>query len=517
MWPFLRHAIPFVLMAQLIAAVACAEKPRVIVSTDIGGSDNDDFQSLVHFLVYADLFDVEGLIASPPGAGGKSHIEEVLTAYNADYNTLQTYGDYPTYAALLGVTRQGATAAGGPGSGKSTEGSNLIVTAANKNDPRPLWILTWGSLTDVAQALYDAPHITAKIRLYSIAGAYNLRHDVASHDYIFNTHADLWWIQSTATYRGMYLGGNHKGDLDRTVFVSTHVQGHGALGALYYLKMNTLKMGDTPSVLYLLSPLVGGVGNWDDPTGDSWGGRFQNPGHGPRYWTDITGDYTIDRVHVNIWREQFLRDWQARMDRCLVPNPDAPLAEPTEPLNTLPVVVIDPPATATVVSGTPLTFTGEATDADDGDVTDSLVWSSNLDGGLGTGGTVTVTLSVGTHIIAAVVTDSGGLIDADSLTVMVTNPASAPASTGQSPLLVTCVKYVSNTARLQVIGKGTPKSLITVYHGANVGGPVLGTQTVKADSGFSVKPGPIPEPGTITVAASTGDVLANLPVRTSCQ
>ena len=41
---------------------------RVVVSTDIGGTDPDDFQSMVHFLVYADCFDIEGLISSPFGA-----------------------------------------------------------------------------------------------------------------------------------------------------------------------------------------------------------------------------------------------------------------------------------------------------------------------------------------------------------------------------------------------------------------------------------------------------------------
>ena len=44
------------------------EKIRVIVSTDIGGSDPDDFQSMVHYLVCADRFDTEGLISSPPQA-----------------------------------------------------------------------------------------------------------------------------------------------------------------------------------------------------------------------------------------------------------------------------------------------------------------------------------------------------------------------------------------------------------------------------------------------------------------
>jgi acetyl esterase/lipase len=41
-----------------------SEKPRVIVSTDIGGSDPDDFQSMVHYLIYADVFETEGLIST---------------------------------------------------------------------------------------------------------------------------------------------------------------------------------------------------------------------------------------------------------------------------------------------------------------------------------------------------------------------------------------------------------------------------------------------------------------------
>jgi hypothetical protein len=197
---------------------------------------------------------------------------------------------------------------------------------------------------------------------------------------------------------------------------------------------------------------------------------------------------------------------------CATPPPD-----PTEPPNTPPVVAIDPPATTTVAHGTPLTFTGEATDDTDGDLTDSLVWSSTLDGNLGTGDAVTVLLSVGTHTIAASVTDSGGLSDTDSLTVSVTEPPSPPPSSGPGTLQVTCVKYVLNSAKLEILGKGTPGSLITVHSGPTVQGPVLGTKTVKADGGFGINPGPLPNPGSITVAASTGDILANLPVRTSCQ
>src|SRR5690242_3172589 len=56
---------------DVLAAIANADsssRPRVIVSTDIGGTDFDDFQSLVHLLLYSDTIELEGMIASPWGA-----------------------------------------------------------------------------------------------------------------------------------------------------------------------------------------------------------------------------------------------------------------------------------------------------------------------------------------------------------------------------------------------------------------------------------------------------------------
>lgn len=60
-------------------------RPRVLISTDIGGDDEDDFQSMVHYLVHADLFETEGLVSSPPSAGRAANIIECLDACEADY------------------------------------------------------------------------------------------------------------------------------------------------------------------------------------------------------------------------------------------------------------------------------------------------------------------------------------------------------------------------------------------------------------------------------------------------
>src|SRR5436853_5312571 len=82
---------------------------RVLVSTDVGGTDPDDFQSLVHLLVYADRFDLEGLISSPYGPGRKKHILEVIDSYAQDYPNLKTYSaHYPTPDVLRAISKQGA-------------------------------------------------------------------------------------------------------------------------------------------------------------------------------------------------------------------------------------------------------------------------------------------------------------------------------------------------------------------------------------------------------------------------
>ncbi|MEM7051779.1 MAG: M36 family metallopeptidase [Acidobacteriota bacterium] len=94
------------------------------------------------------------------------------------------------------------------------------------------------------------------------------------------------------------------------------------------------------------------------------------------------------------------------------------------PTNTAPTVNISAPSgSTTVTQGDSVTFTGTATDAEDGSLTGSLSWSSNLDGAIGSGGSFsTSSLSVGTHTVTASVTDSGGLSGSDSVTVTVNAP-----------------------------------------------------------------------------------------------
>src|SRR5690348_14629613 len=108
-------------------------KPRVIISTDIGGSDPDDDQSMVHALLYADKIDIKALISTPTKYAGRvKDIHEVIDKYAQDYSKLKTWsGDYPTPEYLKSIVHQGNISVA-PAAGWSTPtgASNAIITQA---------------------------------------------------------------------------------------------------------------------------------------------------------------------------------------------------------------------------------------------------------------------------------------------------------------------------------------------------------------------------------------------------
>ncbi|HQU86812.1 MAG TPA: DUF1593 domain-containing protein [Pyrinomonadaceae bacterium] len=256
--------------AQITAKEQTKDRFRVIVSSDIGGTDPDDFQSMVHFLVYADMFDIEGLVSSPYGPGRQEHIREVINYYEKDFPNLKTYSSkYPTPDELRAITKQGAIDTFGPkGYEKPTEGSEWIIKAARKTDKRPLYLMVWGGIDDLAQALHDAPDILPKLRVYFIGGP-NKMWSVDAYNYIETNHPKLWMIEANSTYRGFFVGGDQSGDWGNSSFVSRYIAGKGELGNFFNTQLKgTIKMGDTPAVGWLLK------GDPTKPTKAGWGGKF---------------------------------------------------------------------------------------------------------------------------------------------------------------------------------------------------------------------------------------------------
>jgi hypothetical protein len=254
-----------------------SEKFRILVSTDIGGTDPDDNQSMAHLLMYSDLFDIEGLVSSPSfGLGNASEIHRMIDLYEQDYPVLKRHAEVMSPDSLRKLVKQGRTSELPPcGFGEPTEGSEWIVKQARKDDSRPLYILVWGCLEDVAQALHDAPDIAKKIRVYWIGGP-NKKWGVNGYCYIVENFPDLWMIENNTTYRG-FIYDSKNDDKYNKGFFTTFIKDAGHMGrdfAAYY-KGNP-KLGDTPSLLYMMD------GDPSNPEQQSWGGRFVRCNRTPR-------------------------------------------------------------------------------------------------------------------------------------------------------------------------------------------------------------------------------------------
>ncbi len=275
------------------------ERPRIIVSTDIGGTDPDDFQSIIHLFMYADLFEIEGLISSPYGPGRKSDILKMIDLYEQDLPKLKKHADdFPTADYLRLVTKQGGiNAAPFKGWSTSTEGSEWIIQAARKQSDQPLWVLIWGGLDDLAQALHDAPEITENIRVYWIGGP-NKKWGVNGYTYIAENHPNLWMIEANATYRGWFLDEESPEEFSNDDFYGNFIRERGAMGKDFKNHYGGgIKMGDTPSLVYLMN------GDPDDPMGESWGGSFVRIGYSTKdlFERNTTIEDTVSVYSIIEW------------------------------------------------------------------------------------------------------------------------------------------------------------------------------------------------------------------------
>ncbi|NPD91655.1 DUF1593 domain-containing protein [Prevotella sp. PMUR] len=254
------------------------ERPRILISTDIGGTDPDDNQSMMHYLLYSNEFDCEGLVSSPSfGDGDKSEILRMIDIYEEDLPKLKQHARrYPSPEYLRSITKQGRHGAAPlVGYSTPTEGSEWIVRCARKNTARPLYVLVWGGLDDVAQALHDAPDIARKIRVYWIGGP-NKKWGINAYVYIIEHFPDLWMIENNSTYRS-FIAKYKQDDRWNGGFYDHYVKGCGFLGEDFFNYLGGKpKLGDTPSLLYMMD------GDPSDPCRESWGGSFEKYSYTPR-------------------------------------------------------------------------------------------------------------------------------------------------------------------------------------------------------------------------------------------
>ena len=314
---------------------------RVLVSTDLGG-DPDDIQSLYRLIHYSDVLRIEA-ITSCTGPGSTPSAELIrhwIQRVDVDHLRANGYPELLDETTLLDGVVQGAVTKGAPSAPRRTKASDRIIDRANAEESdRPLWVLVWGSITDVAQALHDDPSIAPKIRINYI-GSSNTKNDPESRDYVYDfmeaEYPDLWWIEDGVmphlicdTFRGVYEGGDQSGEWHNVHFIEQNIRGRGTTHEGLFDEVcgdafpgaigdtGALKEGDSPTILHLLSPLFGGVGHVDDPTAEGWGGQYRHADaeRFPNYYVDLEAPPEACRATISKWRVDHLRHWKERWGR----------------------------------------------------------------------------------------------------------------------------------------------------------------------------------------------------------
>lgn len=135
--------------------------------------------------------------------------------------------------------------------------------------------------------------------------------------------------------------------------------------------------------------------------------------------------------------------------------------------NDTPVVSISSPTDGSnPASGASVSFVGTAIDTEEGDLSASLVWSSNIEGEIGTGAAFTAILSDGDHVITASATDNGSKTGSDAVNITVGTP---PPPAVATDVVVDSVTYATEG------GKNRDRHLlITISIKDNLGSAVSG-------------------------------------------
>ena len=167
---------------------------RLITDTDAKNEADDQF-AVVQALLSPKMDNV-GLIAAHFG------IDRVADAMEASYHELETILD------KMHFQKEGLLYHGAPHAlpNKTTpvvsEGAELIVREAMKDDPRRLFVIFLGPLTDLASAYLMEPRIANRLTAIWIGGGvypsgspeFNLGNDVNAANVVFSSKIELWQV-----------------------------------------------------------------------------------------------------------------------------------------------------------------------------------------------------------------------------------------------------------------------------------------------------------------------------------
>ena len=183
-------------------AVPQEKQVRLITDTDAKNEADDQF-AVVQALLSPKMDNV-GLIAAHFG------IDRVPDAMEASYRELETILD-KMYLPKDGLLYHGAPHALPDRTAPVvSEGAELIVREAMKDDPRRLFVIFLGPLTDLASAYLMEPRIAQRITVIWIGGGvypeggyeFNTINDLNAANVIMDSPMELWQVPMSV-YRTM--------------------------------------------------------------------------------------------------------------------------------------------------------------------------------------------------------------------------------------------------------------------------------------------------------------------------
>ena len=270
-------------------------KPRVIVTSD---GEIDDECSMVRFLLYANEWDIEGIITSSSQYHWHGHkwagddwIDPYLEAYTEVYpNLIQHDKDYPSPDYLKSVTFLGNVETEGEMDSITPGSQQIVKVLLDETDNRPVWIQAWGGPNTIARALktIEVEHpekmaeVAEKLRFFFIWeqdstyqayirphwGKYNIPTIISDQ---FEAIAYRWkGIQPEPMYQYFTAAWMKEKILHN----------HGPLCSLYKAHKegeegfddgDFRSEGDSPAFLH---NIVTGLRNMESPDWGGWGGRY---------------------------------------------------------------------------------------------------------------------------------------------------------------------------------------------------------------------------------------------------
>ena len=272
-------------------------KPRVIVTLDacLSCGNPSDIHALVHLLWHSNEIELLGLLPDRYDVFGNPEgmdaFEAVFKAYESDFN------DPETLFASQGLIAPASLEELLPSS--HSEALATLIGHAKDSDARPLYVLGWGNMRFIQEALGEDRSILEKLRLITVATRTNYNNcrepnlNGWGREAIFRDFAnnEVWWLEMDWTQEAIEEGEERVQLLDA-------ISQYGELGEILdQVSLDSeigkgFRAGDTVPLLYLLDP----ASSPSTPTRAGSIGTFIQPFPElrPNYYTDFMGSYEWD-------------------------------------------------------------------------------------------------------------------------------------------------------------------------------------------------------------------------------